>query len=57
MEIQLFRLSDFGLIEAQFGTKFNANAGLDLNQLLFDGQVFVGLKGTKNNHRLSRRKT
>ena len=39
--------SDFGLIEAQFGTKYNANAGLDLNQILFDGQVFVGLKARK----------
>lgn len=36
--------ADFGLIEAQFGTKWNANAGLDLSQILFDGQVFVGLQ-------------
>ncbi|MDE3145283.1 MAG: TolC family protein [Bacteroidota bacterium] len=28
----------------QFGTKYNANAGLQLQQLLFDGQVFVGLQ-------------
>jgi len=35
---------DFGVIAAQFGTKYNANAGVDLNQLLFDGQVFVGLQ-------------
>ena len=39
--------TDFGLIQAQFGTKFNASAGLDLDQLLFDGQVFVGLKARK----------
>lgn len=39
--------SDFGIIQAQFGTKYNANAGVDLNQLLFDGQVFVGLKARK----------
>ena len=38
---------DFGLIAAQFGTKFNANYGLTLNQLLFDGQVFVGLQARK----------
>ena len=31
-------------IPVQFGTKFNANAGLQLQQLLFDGQVFVGLQ-------------
>ena len=36
--------SDFGLIEAQFGTKYTANVGLDLSQILFDGQVFVGLQ-------------
>ena len=39
--------TDFGLIQAQFGTKYNANAGIDLNQLLFDGQVFVGLQARK----------
>lgn len=27
-----------------FGTKYNANGGFDVNQLLFDGQVFVGLQ-------------
>ncbi len=27
----------------KFGTKFNSSGSLDLNQLLFDGQVFVGL--------------
>lgn len=36
--------TDFGIIQAQFGTKYNASAGLDLNQILFDGQVFIGLK-------------
>lgn len=35
---------DIGLIQAQFGTKWLANAGLDLSQILFDGQVFVGLQ-------------
>ena len=35
---------DFGFIAAQFGTKFSANAGLSLSQILFDGQVFVGLQ-------------
>jgi len=36
--------SDFGLIAAQFGTKYSATAGVSLNQILFDGQVFVGLQ-------------
>lgn len=36
--------ADFGVIAAQFGTKYNASAGASLSQILFDGQVFVGLK-------------
>lgn len=35
--------ADFGFIAAQFGTRFSANAGVTLTQILFDGQVFVGL--------------
>ena len=35
--------SNFGLIPAKFGTKFSANVGISLQQILFDGQVFVGL--------------
>lgn len=35
--------NDFGFIAAQFGSKFNATAGISLQQVLFDGQVFVGL--------------
>jgi outer membrane protein TolC len=31
-------------IPVQFGTKYNTNAGFQLQQLLFDGQVFVGLQ-------------
>ncbi len=34
-------------IPLRFGTKYNANAGFDISQLLFDGQVFVGLKARK----------
>jgi outer membrane protein len=36
--------NDFGFIAAQFGTKFSAIAGISLSQILFDGQVFVGLQ-------------
>lgn len=39
--------SDFGIVEAQFGTKYNASAGVDFSQLLFDGQVFVGLQARR----------
>ncbi|TAF54316.1 MAG: TolC family protein, partial [Sphingobacteriia bacterium] len=38
---------DFGFIQAQFGTRYNANVGLSLQQLLFDGQVFVGLQARR----------
>jgi outer membrane protein TolC len=31
-------------IPVKFGTKFNASYGLNLQQILFDGQVFVGLQ-------------
>jgi outer membrane protein TolC len=36
--------SDFGYVQAQFGTKYNSSLGADFSQLLFDGQVFVGLQ-------------
>jgi outer membrane protein TolC len=36
--------NDFGFVEVQFGTKYTASAGVDFSQLLFDGQVFVGLQ-------------
>lgn len=39
--------TDFGLVQAQFGTKYTANGGFDISQLLFDGQVFVGLQARK----------
>jgi len=39
--------SDFGFIVAQFGTRYSANAAVSLNQILFDGQVFVGLQASK----------
>jgi outer membrane protein len=35
---------DFGLINAAFGAKYSVNGGVDLSQILFDGQVFVGLQ-------------
>ncbi len=39
--------NSFGNIAAQFGTKFNATAALSLQQLLFDGQVFIGLQARR----------
>lgn len=35
---------DFGFVQAAFGTKWNASGGVSLSQILFDGQVFVGLQ-------------
>jgi outer membrane protein len=35
---------NFGNIEAQFGVPWTASGGIDVSQILFDGQVFVGLK-------------
>src|SRR5262249_34033435 len=34
-------------ITASFATKWNASAGASLSQVLFDGQVFVGLQARK----------
>lgn len=39
--------TDFGFVQAAFGTKWNASAGVTLTQILFDGQVFVGLQARK----------
>ena len=38
---------DFGFIAASFGTKWNASGTVTLSQMLFDGQVFVGLQARK----------
>jgi outer membrane protein TolC len=35
---------NFGNLPLQFGTPWTSSAGLDFSQLLFDGQVFVGLQ-------------
>lgn len=39
--------ADFGFIQASFGTKYTASVGASLSQLLFDGQVFIGLQARK----------
>lgn len=46
---------DFGFIAAQFGTKYSANVGIGLSQLLFDGQVFVGLQARDATMRFARK--
>lgn len=37
----------YGYFPVGFGAKWSANAGLDFQQLLFDGQVFVGLQARR----------
>lgn len=38
---------DFGFFSVGFGAKYTLNAGIDFNQILFDGQVFVGLQARR----------
>jgi len=38
---------DFGFFSVGFGAKYALNAGIDFNQILFDGQVFVGLQARR----------
>lgn len=40
--------NDFGLFQIQFGSKYVLNGGVDVNQILFDGQVFAGLLARKS---------
>ena len=41
-------------IPVQFGTKFNANYGANLQQLLFDGQVFIALQARATSMKLQK---
>ena len=43
----------FGTIAARFGVPWVANAGIDFSQILFDGQVFVGLQARATALKLS----
>lgn len=47
---------DFGYIAAQFGTKWSATAGVSLSQIIFDGQVFVGLRARSTAVEFSQKK-
>ena len=38
---------EFGFFSVGFGAKYTLNAGIDFNQILFDGQVFVGLQARR----------
>ncbi len=41
---QIFGGTAGSFIPVQFGTKYNATGSIDASQILFDGQVFVGLQ-------------
>lgn len=43
-----FPSGGFGSVPARFGTNWNASGGVDVSQILFDGQVFIGLKARKS---------
>jgi outer membrane protein len=43
----------FGTIAARFGVPWIANAGIDVSQILFDGQVFIGLQARSTAMKLS----
>ncbi len=40
-------------VPVQFGTKYNVTGSLDASQILFDGQVFVGLQARKTSIQLA----
>ncbi len=44
-------------IPVQFGTQFNASVGVTVNQLLFDGRYFLGLKAVQTLFELSTKQT
>ena len=48
-----FPKNDFSSLPAQFGTNWTASAGVDFSQLLFEGQVFIGLKARASTLRLA----
>ena len=39
--------TDFGLVQAAFGTKWTSSVGVSFSQIIFDGQVFVGLQARR----------
>ncbi|MBK8611295.1 MAG: TolC family protein [Chitinophagaceae bacterium] len=45
----------FGSLPFQFGTAWNANVGVTLSQIVFDGQVFIALKARDGTIEFSKR--
>ena len=53
---QIFGGAPGSYIPVQFGTKYTTTAGVQLQQLLFDGQVFVGLQARSASMQISNTK-
>jgi outer membrane protein TolC len=51
---QIFGGAAGTFIPVQFGTKYNANYGVNLQQLLFDGQVFIALQARATSMKLQK---
>lgn len=49
-----FPNNGFGSVPAKFGTAWTASGGVDVSQILFDGQVFIGLKARSAALKLAR---
>jgi outer membrane protein len=43
------------IFQAKFGTNYTASGGIEVSQILFDGQVFVGLKARSSAMELSKK--
>ncbi len=52
---QIFGGAPGTFIPVQFGTKFNANYGASIQQLLFDGQVFIALQARATSMEMQRK--
>lgn len=48
-----FPQNGFKSLPAQFGTNWTGSAGIDFSQLLFEGQVFIGLKARASTLKLA----
>ncbi len=52
---QIFGQPAGTFIPVQFGTKFNANYGANIQQLIFDGQVFIALQARATSMEMQRK--
>ena len=55
LPVQIFGGAAGTFIPVQFGTKYNANYGASIQQLLFDGQVFIALQARATSMEMQRK--